>query len=74
MASLPAIYPEDLVKILTKQGFVIARQKGSHVRLIHSDGRSATVSIHNKPLPVGTLLAILRQVKISSNKLREGLH
>jgi len=73
MSVLPEIYPRDLVKILIKQSFVIMRQKGSHIRLIHPDGRSTTISLHNKPLPVGTLSAILRQVKISKKELKKYL-
>jgi predicted RNA binding protein YcfA (HicA-like mRNA interferase family) len=71
MSILPEIYPKDLVKALLQQGFVIMRQKGSHVRLIHQDGRSATISLHNKPLPIGTLSAILRQVHIRKKELIE---
>ncbi|MBI4177500.1 MAG: type II toxin-antitoxin system HicA family toxin [Candidatus Aenigmarchaeota archaeon] len=44
-----------LVKILEKIGFKPVRQDGSHLRLIHADGRATTVPIHpgkdiNQPL------------------------
>ena len=70
LAYLPAIYPKNLVKILLKQGFKQVRRKGAHTRLIHQDGRSTTISLHNKPLPYGTLSAILRQTEISKKVLK----
>ena len=71
MATLPEIYSKDLVKVLLKQGFVITRQKGSHLRLKHADGRNTTIALHNKSLPVGTLSAILRQIKLSKEDLKK---
>ncbi|MBI3412715.1 MAG: type II toxin-antitoxin system HicA family toxin [Candidatus Aenigmarchaeota archaeon] len=35
-----------LVKILGKAGFKAVRQDGSHLRLIHPDGRATTIAIH----------------------------
>jgi len=63
------ILPKDLVKSLMKLGFLKTRQKGSHLRLSHPDGRRITIALHLKSLPEGTLLAILRQAKISKKDL-----
>lgn len=41
---LKALY---LIKVLNKLGFVIIRQKGSHVFLRHSDGRTTVVPVHS---------------------------
>ena len=65
MTKLPSVTPKKLVKVLRKQGFYISRQTGSHVRLLHSDGRATTVAMHNRDLPKGTLRAILKQADIS---------
>ena len=65
MAKLPALKPKDVVKTLKKFGFEVKRQTGSHVRLIHPDGRATTVAIHSRDLPKGTLRAILKQSEIS---------
>jgi len=62
------IKPKDLVRFFQKQGFSILRQKGSHVRLGHSDGRKITIAIHNKPISRGTLSAILRQSQFSKEE------
>lgn len=57
--------------LLQKLGFAVVGQKGSHVHLAHSDGRWTQVAVHPKPIPQGTLRAILRQAEISVEKLTE---
>lgn len=71
MGKLPALKPKDVVKTLGKFGFEIKRQTGSHVRLIHPDGRATTVAFHKRDLPKGTLRAILRQSEISPEEFFE---
>lgn len=73
MVKLPALRPKDVVKALKKFGFEIKRQTGSHVRLIHPDGRATTVAFHKRDLPTGTLRAILRQSEISLEEFLEKL-
>ena len=63
------IKPTEIVKYLQKLGFSKLRQKGSHLRLFHPDGRKITIAIHNKPISKGTLASILRQAKISKEDL-----
>lgn len=46
MAKLALLSPKELVKILEKLGFERTRQKGSHVRFVHPDGRKTTVPFH----------------------------
>jgi len=70
MGSLPQILPKDLVRLLTKGGFAIIRQVGSHARLAHQNGRRVTIAIHSKPLPIGTLLSILRQANITKEEFK----
>ena len=65
MSKLPQIKPRNLVKFFLKNGFVIKRQVGSHLRLVHPDGRKITIAIHNKPLAPGTFQAILRQANMT---------
>lgn len=62
MTKLPQIKPRQIEKILLKLGFVPRQGKSSHVVFRHSDGRRTVVPIHNKPVRMGTLRAILRQV------------
>jgi predicted RNA binding protein YcfA (HicA-like mRNA interferase family) len=57
---------EKLIKILTKKGFEIVRQKGSHVQLEDSAGRRVTVPIHpGREIGRGLLRKILRDSEIS---------
>ena len=53
----------ELTKLLSKFGYKIIRQTGSHIRLTTQQNgeHSVTVTYHN-PLRVGTLSAILADV------------
>jgi len=60
--------PRDLsgsavVKALERRGFTIARQSGSHVRLVKA-GKRVTVPLH-RSLTVGTLQSILHQADLT---------
>lgn len=43
MSKLPALTGDGVIKALTKIEFKIVRQKGSHVRMKHEDGRVVTI-------------------------------
>ena len=65
----------DLIKLLSKYGYSVIRQTGSHIRLSRSSEegtQSLTIPNHN-PLKLGTLSAILndasQQLKISKEEL-----
>ena len=74
MPKLPVIKAKDLIKILNKIGFLEHRQKGSHLILKHNDGRRVIVAIHtSKDIPVGTLKAILKDMKLSVDDLSKHL-
>ena len=67
MVKLPRLSGHELIKILVQFGFKKIRQKGSHVMLIKGTGRNkigCVVPLHDE-LETGTLLAILRQAKIT---------
>ncbi len=66
MAKLTVISGKDLVKVLTKNGFEVVRQKGSHISLQKEKYRTV-VPLHNE-LAKGTLLAILRQCGINRDE------
>ncbi|NIS39046.1 addiction module toxin, HicA family, partial [Candidatus Saccharibacteria bacterium] len=44
MATLPVVKPKEVIKALQRAGFFIARQSGSHVRLIHQTESSRRVT------------------------------
>lgn len=62
---------KQLIRSLKKLGFRQEAAKGSHIRLSHPDGRWTQVAVHPKPIPVGTLRAILKQAEISVEQLEE---
>lgn len=62
MPKLPAVKPRELIKIFEKQGYIVDRQKGSHVILYHLfSRRRLTIPMHTKEIPNGTLLSIIKQ-------------
>lgn len=62
MPKLPVLTGKDLIRFLETNGFIQTRQKGSHVRLNHPDGRATTVPIHaGKEIPKGLLRKIIRE-------------
>jgi predicted RNA binding protein YcfA (HicA-like mRNA interferase family) len=72
MPKLPTLTPQELIKILERKGFVLDRVKGSHHIYIQvNTNRRTVVPLHNKDLPKGTLLEILRQAGITKEELDE---
>ena len=53
--------PKEMLKYLKKNGFVIERQRGSHIFLVNNKtDRKTTVAYHNKGLRKGTEQQILK--------------
>lgn len=72
MTSWPAITGKVLVEALKKSGFVVARMKGSHHILKHTDGRMTIVPVHSgETVGTGLLAKILRDCDLSREKLQE---
>ena len=65
---------ENLAKLLTRYGYQITRQSGSHLRLTTKEGGSHHITIpkHN-PLKIGTLNGIIIDVanhfKLTKNEI-----
>ena len=65
MPRLPVISGADAVKAFEKAGWVIARQRGSHVIMLKT-GHIASLSIpQHKEIAPGTLRAIIRNSGVS---------
>ena len=70
MSKLPRnVKPQRLIKFLEKLGFEKGEGRGSHVRMIHHDGRWTQIAVHPGPIPVGTLSKIIRQAELSEDDL-----
>ncbi len=72
MSKLPRnVKPQQLIKFLKKLGFRQGKGKGSHVRMIHPDGRWTQIAVHPGPNPVGTLRKIVRQAELTDKDLEK---
>ena len=66
MPRLPTLKAREIITALERNGFEIVRQKGSHVRLAHADGRIVTVPVHpGQDIGRGLLRKILRDADLS---------
>ncbi len=69
MPKLPIVSGRDLVKAFKKIGFEIISQRGTHIKMRHSDGRVAIIPNH-KTVKKGTLKkGILNPLSISVEDL-----
>ncbi len=73
MNIIPLITGKELVKLFESRGFVVIRQRGSHVRLQSADGRLVTVPVHaGKELPRGfTKKILVHDAKFSDKEIEE---
>ncbi len=71
MPKLPVLSPKKLIKILSKLGFYIHHQTGSHINLRHHTRSAVHVVIpyHNRGLAPKTLKSIVTQAEISIEDL-----
>ena len=58
MSKIPRISGNEAVRALSRIGYAVARQKGSHVRLLCPGRTPVTVPLHPE-LKTGTLRAII---------------
>lgn len=70
MARLPVVSGRELARALEKSGYVVDRQKGSHIVLRQSTEpfRRVTVPDH-KQIAKGTLRSILRLTGLTTDEL-----
>ena len=73
MAKLPVISGKNLVKMLSKAGFSVLDQHGSHIILAkQAEGKKLKTVIPMHPaIKTGTLLGILRQAQITRKEFEE---
>jgi predicted RNA binding protein YcfA (HicA-like mRNA interferase family) len=70
MPKLPTLKPRHVIRFLEQNGFVLDHTSGSHFVYYHPvSRRRAVVPQHNRDLPKGTLMSLLREAGFT----REGL-
>ena len=65
MSKLPAISGADCIAALEKIGFVVYRQRGSHITLVREDPPNQVTVPNHKTVAKGTLRAIIRQAELT---------
>ena len=58
--------PKELIKILEKNGFIFARQSGSHAIYKKIDDKMVVVPIHYWDIPIGTLNGIMKDAGLKN--------
>lgn len=70
MAKLPAVKPRQVIRLLEQNGFVLDHTSGSHFIFYHpASRRRAVVPSHNRDLPKGTLMSMLREAGFTREEL-----
>jgi len=70
MPKLPTFTYKKLIRVLEKSGFQIDHTTGSHFIFYNKiNKKRATVPLHRKELPKGTLMSILKEAGISKKEL-----
>ena len=63
MTRMPRLTGERVIRSLRKEGFEVARRRGSHVILKHPDGRSTVVPVHaGEVIGVGLMSKIQKDI------------
>ncbi len=66
---LPSIRPRQLIRVLEKKGWKLARSKGSHQHFTHPHSPNViTVAVHAKDIKRGTLSGILADAGIGRDE------
>lgn len=71
MPSLPRVSGAEVVRALERLGFVVARQRGSHI--VMRRGSIGCVVPNHRELKVGTLGGILKQAGVTPDEFTESL-
>jgi predicted RNA binding protein YcfA (HicA-like mRNA interferase family) len=70
MPRLPAVKPRLIIQFLEQHGFVLDHVSGSHFVFYHpTSRRRAVVPRHNRDIPKGTLVALLREAGFTRDEL-----
>jgi len=65
VSKLPVVSGAECVKALGKIGFLVYRQRGSHITVVRESPPSQTTIPNHKELDRGTLRAIIRQTGLT---------
>lgn len=66
MPKLPRVSGAEVVRVLERLGFAVARQRGSHIVLRR--GASGCVVPNHRELKTGTLAGVLKQAGVTAEE------
>jgi len=67
---LPILKGQQLIRALERAGFEALRQRGSHLRMRHPNGRVVTIPLHaGQDIGRGLLRKILRDAELTAEEL-----
>jgi predicted RNA binding protein YcfA (HicA-like mRNA interferase family) len=70
MPKLPTVKPRVVIQFLERNGFELDHVSGSHFIFYHPvSRRRAVVPRHNRDMPKGTLVALLREAGFTRDEL-----
>jgi len=70
MPKLPAVKPRQVIRFLEQNGFILDHTSGSHFIFYNSvSRRRAVVPRHNRDIPKGTLMSLLRESGFTREEL-----
>ena len=70
MPKLPAVKAREITRFLERKGFVLDHASGSHFIYYHpTSKRRAVVPKHNRDIPKGTLVSLLREAGFTREEL-----
>ena len=75
MSEIPSLSYHQIINALQRLGFVVIRQKGSHIRLHKRDEDKIikiTVPAH-RPVRINTLRQIIKQAELSLDEFKSKL-
>jgi predicted RNA binding protein YcfA (HicA-like mRNA interferase family) len=73
MSKVPSLNYQQVIKALRRDGWIVIRQKGSHIRLqkrLHNEILKIIVPAH-RPIKRSTLSHILKQVRLSVSEFND---
>jgi len=72
MPRLPNLNGWEVIRVLEKAGFKQVRQKGSHVFMLHPDGRTTLIPVHRgRDIDRGLLRKVIRDVDMTRDEFMD---
>ena len=68
MPKLPVVSPKKFEKLILKLGFRHSHTRGSHNYFIDEKKRIVCIAIHNRDIPNGTLLAMIKDIGLTKEE------